>query len=64
MVVDRLVRVGVTECLCNICRTEQNFFSFEDRSYLTKLFILKISILLSMTGFLSGIRCATLIFEG
>ena len=41
MVVDRLVRVGVTECLCNICRTEQNFFSFEDRSYLTKLFILE-----------------------
>ena len=39
MVVDRLVRVGVTERLCNICRTEQNFFSFEDRSYLTKLFI-------------------------
>ena len=25
----------------NICRTEQNFFSFEDRSYLTKLFILE-----------------------
>ena len=39
MVVDRLVRVGVTERLCNIRRTEQNFFSFEDRSYLTKLFI-------------------------
>ena len=41
MVVDRLVRVGVTERLCNICCTEQNFFSFEDRSYLTKLFILE-----------------------
>ena len=41
MVVDRLVWVGVTECLCNICCTEQNFFSFEDRSYLTKLFILE-----------------------